>query len=59
MTRAILFGGAATLAVTAIWIVKFPVLSRMDKFPHHEKEDAVRDAAAKDAAARAAAKGAG
>ena len=59
LTRAILFGGAATLAVTAIWIVKFPVLSRMDKFPHHEKEDAVRDAAAKDAAARAAAKGAG
>ena len=40
LVRAILFGGAATLAVTAVWIVKFPVLSRMDKFPHQEKEDA-------------------
>ena len=39
LVRAILFGGAATLAVTAIWIVKFPVLSRMDRFPHHEKEE--------------------
>jgi MFS family permease len=39
LVRAILFGGAATLAVTAIWIVKFPVLSRMDKFPHHAQED--------------------
>lgn len=39
LTRAILFGGAATLAVTAIWIFKFPVLSRMDRFPHHEKEE--------------------
>jgi MFS family permease len=35
LVRAILFGGAATLAVTAVWIVKFPVLSRMDHFPHH------------------------
>ncbi|MDQ1817608.1 MFS transporter [Massilia sp. CCM 9210] len=44
LTRAILFGGAATLAVTAIWIFKFPVLSRMDRFPHHEKEaTALRD----------------
>ncbi|NHZ64223.1 MFS transporter [Massilia genomosp. 1] len=47
LTRAILFGGAATLAVTAIWIVKFPVLSRMDRFPHHENEEAAaRDAKA-------------
>jgi len=45
LVRAILFGGAATLAVTAIWAWKFPVLSRMDKFPHHEKEDAARRAA--------------
>jgi MFS family permease len=42
LVRAILFGGAATLAVTAIWIVKFPVLSRMDKFPHHAQEEAAR-----------------
>ncbi|MEJ7807834.1 MAG: MFS transporter, partial [Telluria sp.] len=35
LVRAILFGGAATLAVTALWIVKFPVLARMDRFPHH------------------------
>jgi MFS family permease len=36
LVRAIVFGGAATLAVTAVWALKFPVLSRMDKFPHHE-----------------------
>ncbi len=35
LTRAILFGGAATLAVTVIWMFRFPVLSRMDRFPHH------------------------
>ncbi|MES2015658.1 MAG: MFS transporter [Pseudomonadota bacterium] len=39
LVRAILFGGAATLAVTALWIVKFPILSRMDRFPHHEQEN--------------------
>ncbi|QYF94167.1 MFS transporter [Massilia sp. PAMC28688] len=37
LVRAIVFGGAATLAVTAIWMVKFPVLSKMDRFPHHDK----------------------
>jgi len=37
LTRAVLFGGAATLAVTGIWAVLFPVLSRMDRFPHEEK----------------------
>ncbi|MCU6498671.1 MFS transporter [Rugamonas sp. A1-17] len=37
LTRAVLFGGAATLAVTGIWSVLFPVLSRMDRFPHEEK----------------------
>lgn len=45
LVRAILLGGAATLAVTAIWAFKFPVLSRMDKFPHHEKEEAAQNAA--------------
>ena len=45
LVRAILFGGAATLAVTAVWIVKFPVLSRMDKFPHHEQEERAAKAA--------------
>lgn len=40
LTRAIVFGGAATLAVTGIWAWKFPVLSRMDKFPHHDQEQA-------------------
>ena len=40
LVRAIVFGGVATLAVTAIWIVKFPVLSRMDRFPHHDRETA-------------------
>jgi MFS family permease len=35
LVRAILLGGAATLAVTGIWARAFPVLSRMDRFPHH------------------------
>jgi MFS family permease len=38
LVRAILLGGVATLAVTGIWAVIFPVLSRMDRFPHHVKE---------------------
>ncbi|MCL6483415.1 MAG: MFS transporter, partial [Janthinobacterium lividum] len=42
LLRAVLFGGAATLAVTGIWAVLFPVLSRMDRFPHDEKEAAAR-----------------
>ena len=42
LVRAILFGGAATLAVTGLWAWMFPVLSRMDKFPHHEQEEAAR-----------------
>jgi MFS family permease len=44
LVRAILLGGAATLAVTAIWALKFPVLSRMDRFPHYEKEEAAQAA---------------
>ncbi|MBC7453127.1 MAG: MFS transporter [Massilia sp.] len=40
LVRAILFGGAATLVVTGVWALIFPVLSRMDRFPHHEKEAA-------------------
>lgn len=35
LTRAIVFGGAATLVVTLVYVFKFPVLSRMDRFPHH------------------------
>lgn len=38
LQRAVVFGGAVTLAVTAGWIRLFPVLARMDRFPHHEKE---------------------
>ena len=40
LVRAILFGGAATLVVTGVWALMFPVLSRMNRFPHHEKEAA-------------------
>jgi MFS family permease len=40
LVRAILLGGAATLAVTGAWAVLFPVLSKMDRFPHHEREEA-------------------
>lgn len=42
LLRAILFGGVATLAVTGIWMWRFPVLSRMDRFPHHAQEIAAR-----------------
>ena len=35
LVRAILLGGAATLVVTGLWARIFPVLSRMDRFPHH------------------------
>ena len=49
LVRAVLFGGAATLAVTGIWAILFPVLSRMDRFPHHEKEEAAKTAAGKPA----------
>ncbi|MET0980811.1 MAG: MFS transporter [Telluria sp.] len=38
LVRAILLGGAATLAVTGLWAVLFPVLSKMDRFPHHHKK---------------------
>jgi len=37
LVRAILLGGAATLFVTGLWAVLFPVLSKMDRFPHHEE----------------------
>lgn len=40
LTRAILLGGAATLVVTGLWAVLFPVLSKMDRFPHHKEETA-------------------
>jgi hypothetical protein len=34
LVPAVVFGGAATLAVTAGWMRLFPVLARMDEFPH-------------------------
>jgi len=34
LVRALLFGGAATLAVTAVWMWRFPVLRKMERFPH-------------------------
>lgn len=37
LTRAVVFGGVATLAVTGIWAWRFPILSRMDRFPHHKE----------------------
>jgi len=44
LVRAIVVGGAATLVVTGAWMKLFPVLSRMDRFPHHEAEEAARKA---------------
>lgn len=41
---AVLLGGVATLAVTVAWSLGFPLLSRMDRFPHASKgEDAPID----------------
>ncbi|MGO4379830.1 MFS transporter [Pseudoduganella sp. RAF53_2] len=37
LTRAVIFGGLATLVVTGLWTRFFPVLTHMDKFPHHDK----------------------
>ncbi|MGZ3184674.1 MAG: MFS transporter [Telluria sp.] len=39
LVRAIILGGIATMLVTMTWAWKFPILSRMDRFPHHEHED--------------------
>jgi MFS family permease len=44
LVRAIIVGGVATLVVTGAWMKLFPVLSRMDRFPHHAAEDAARKA---------------
>ncbi|XXT10350.1 hypothetical protein WME97_05555 [Sorangium sp. So ce367] len=35
---AILLGGSATLVVAALWALGFPVLSRMDRFPHAKRD---------------------
>ncbi|WP_437939361.1 MFS transporter [Sorangium sp. So ce341] len=35
---AILLGGGATLVVAALWALGFPVLSRMDRFPHAKRD---------------------
>ncbi|WP_434045808.1 MULTISPECIES: MFS transporter [Sorangium] len=35
---AIFLGGSATLAVAALWALGFPVLSRMDRFPHAKRD---------------------
>jgi MFS family permease len=40
LVRALLLGGLATLAVTAVWAWRFPVLRRMDRFPHIAGEEA-------------------
>ncbi|HEU4375860.1 MAG TPA: MFS transporter, partial [Telluria sp.] len=40
LVRAILLGGAATLVVTGVWAWRFPVISRMDRFPHHADDQA-------------------
>jgi MFS family permease len=42
LTRAIVLGGAATLLVTGTWMRLFPVLSTMDRFPHHKEEEAAK-----------------
>ena len=46
LVRAIVLGGVATLAVTGLWAWIFPVLSRMDRFPHHEEGALAKQTAA-------------
>jgi MFS family permease len=46
LVRAVIYGGLATLAVTGVWSMLFPVLSRMDRFPHMDREQAEKSAAA-------------
>ncbi|WP_437624546.1 MFS transporter [Sorangium sp. So ce1151] len=38
LLRAIFIGGSATVIVAALWALGFPVLSRMDRFPHAKRE---------------------
>lgn len=38
LTRALVLGGVATLVVTVVWMRRFPVLARMDRFPHAERK---------------------
>lgn len=38
LVRALLLGGVATLVVTAVWMWRFPVLAKMDRFPHAERK---------------------
>lgn len=38
LIRALVLGGVATLIVTATWARLFPVLSRMDSFPHAKRD---------------------
>jgi MFS family permease len=46
LVRAVVFGGVATLAVTGVWAWRFKVLSLMDRFPHHAREEEARRRAA-------------
>ncbi len=39
LVRALILGGVATLAVTGIWAWRFPVLSRMDRFPKLQRQE--------------------
>jgi MFS family permease len=41
LVPAIVIGGAATLLVTLIWAWRFPVLSRMDRFPSAKSDDVI------------------
>ncbi len=43
LVRAVLFGGLATLAITGLWAWHFPMLWRMDRFPHADRERATAD----------------
>lgn len=43
LVPALIFGGVATLAVTGLWWLGFPVLRKMDRFPEMNNDDATAD----------------
>ncbi|WP_437611711.1 MFS transporter [Sorangium sp. So ce834] len=51
---AILLGGGATVVVAALWALAFPVLSRMDRFPHAKRDTEESEARAGEPEAAAA-----
>lgn len=57
LTRALLFGGVATLAITGLWWARFPVLRKMDRFPDPNTDSDPKEASSPFAALAAKRRG--